>query len=108
MVEQIASAIKELDVVVIMQDITEHSLISGDVGTVVHCYDGGEAYEIEVVAANGHTVALMTLPASSVRLKKSWDVSHVREHSPVRAGDEIGGDYTPRKKNETPTVSRNS
>ena len=108
MVEKTASAIKELDVVVIMQDVPEHGLISGDVGTVVHCYGEDEAYEIEVVAANGHTVALMTLPASSVRLKRGWEISHVREHAPVRAGDEIGGYYPPLpKKNAAPKISRN-
>ena len=103
MVDEATKTIKELDVVVITQDIPEQGLISGDVGTVVHCYDGGKAYEIEVVAANGHTVALMTLPASSVRLKRGWEISHVREHAPVRAGDEIGGYYVPLpKKNAAP------
>ena len=103
MVDEATRIMRELDVVVITQDIPEHGLISGDVGTVVHCYDGGKAYEIEVVAANGHTVALMTLPASSVRLKRGWEISHVREHAPVRAGEEIGGYYTPLpKKKETP------
>ena len=108
MVDEATKTMRELDVVVITQDIPEHGLISGDVGTVVHCYDGGKAYEIEVVAANGHTVALMTLPASSVRLKRGWEISHVREHAPVRAGDEIGGYYPPLpKKNAAPRSSRN-
>lgn len=97
MVDKVVSAINELDVVVITQDIPEHGLISGDVGTVVHCYGDGEAYEVEVVAANGHTVALMTLHPSSVRLKQGWEISHVREHAPVREGEEIGG-YYPRPK----------
>ena len=108
MVDKTVSVIKELDVEVITQDIPKHGLISGDVGTVVHCYGDGEAYEVEVVAANGRTVALMTLPASSVRLKRGWEISHVREHAPVRAGDELGGYYPPlRKKKEAPRISRN-
>lgn len=30
---------KELDLVVLTHDDLEHNLKSGDVGTVVHCYD---------------------------------------------------------------------
>lgn len=108
MVKEATRVIKELDVVVITQDVPEHGLISGDVGTVVHCYNGGEAYEVEVVAANGHTVALLTLPSASVRLKQGWEISHVREHAPVNEGEEVGGYYPPmRKEKEAPRISRN-
>ena len=99
MVDEATRVIKELDVVVITQDVPEHGLISGDVGTVVHCYKDNEAYEVEVVAANGHTVALLTLHSSSVRLKQGWEISHVREHGPVPEGEEVGGYYPPREKN---------
>ena len=108
MVDEATRVIKELDVVVITQDVPEHGLISGDVGTVVHCYGDDEAYEVEVVAANGHTVALLTLPSASVRLKQGWEISHVREHAPVNEGEEIGGYYpSMRKKKEAPRISRN-
>ena len=71
MVDENTRVIKELDVVVITQDVPEHGLISGDVGTVVHCYGDGEAYEVEVVAANGHMVALHDFAVqASVRLKE--------------------------------------
>ena len=101
MVDEYTRAIKELDVVVITQDVPEHGLMSGDVGTVVHCYGDGEAYEVEVVAANGHTVALLTFDATSVRLRQGWEISHVREHEPVREGEEVGGYYPrPREPNE--------
>ena len=100
MVDEATRVIKELDVVVIARDVPEHGLISGDVGTVVHCYGDGEAYEVEVVAANGHTVALLTLPSASVRLKQGWEISHVREHAPVNEGEEVGGYYPPDKKND--------
>lgn len=99
MVDEVTTAIKELDVVVLTQDVPEHGLINGDVGTVVHCYGDGEAYEVEVVAANGHTVALLTLSASAVRPKQGWEISHVREHAPVREGKEVGGYYPPHSKN---------
>ena len=41
--------IKELDLVVLTRDIEKHSLKSGDVGTVVHCYEDNIGYEIEFV-----------------------------------------------------------
>ena len=106
MVAETKKSINELDVVVITQNIPEHGIISGDVGTVVHCYNGGEAYEVEVVAANGHTVALMTLDGSSVRLKQGWEISHVREHSPVSAGEEVGGYYPHVAKERQPRTAR--
>ena len=99
MVDEATRVIIELDVVAITQDVPEHGLISGDVGTVVHRYKDDEAYEVEVVAANGHTVALLTLHSSSVRLKQGWEISHVREHGPVLEGEEVGGYYPPREKN---------
>jgi hypothetical protein len=37
----------ELELVVLKRDIPEHGLARGDVGTVVHVYDNGAAYEVE-------------------------------------------------------------
>lgn len=39
--------IREHDLVVLERDIAEHHLVKGNVGTVVHCYAGGDAYEVE-------------------------------------------------------------
>ena len=50
--------IGELDSVVLTRDLQEYGLAAGDVGTVVHCYANGPAYEVEFVAGSGHTVAL--------------------------------------------------
>jgi hypothetical protein len=44
---------QELDLVVLTRDVEEFGLKSGDVGTVVHCYGQGEAFEVEFVAASG-------------------------------------------------------
>lgn len=33
--------IKEVDNVVLTHDIAAHSLVTGDIGVVVHCYAGG-------------------------------------------------------------------
>lgn len=41
--------INELDVVVLTHDIPEHDLVKGSRGTVVHCYPGGQGFEVEFI-----------------------------------------------------------
>lgn len=38
----------------------------GDVGAVVHCYAGADAYEVEFVDENGRTKCVVTAPASQI------------------------------------------
>ena len=64
----------ELDTVVLTSDFDEHSLRQGDVGVVVHRYQGGQAYEVEFVSADGNTIALLTLPHSKIRLMDSQEI----------------------------------
>lgn len=52
---------------------------AGDVGTVVHLYRQGEAFEVEFMTLDGTTVAVVTLPASCVRIVSNRDITHVRE-----------------------------
>ncbi|MFI5202450.1 MAG: DUF4926 domain-containing protein [Candidatus Kapaibacterium sp.] len=59
--------IKELSLVVLTRSIPEHALVSGDVGTVVHVYPNGEAYEVEFMTGLGKTVAVLTLRPVDVR-----------------------------------------
>jgi hypothetical protein len=54
-------------------------LKSGDVGTVVHCYGQGEAFEVEFVAASGKTVAVLTLTPADIRPLSGREILHVRE-----------------------------
>lgn len=70
--------------------ITEHSLVvldcdpphaklsRGDVGTVVHVYKNGAAYEVEFVDGGGRTVALVTLDAGDIRRIEPGEVLHAR------------------------------
>ena len=58
---------RELDTVVLARDIDEHGLQAGDVGAIVHCYLQASAYEVEFVAADGRTIALLTLTADDIR-----------------------------------------
>ncbi len=71
--------IRELDTVVLTHDIPEHGLKKGDVGAVVHCYEDGAAWEVEFVAAEGTTLAVLTLSASEIRPMGSREILHVRE-----------------------------
>jgi hypothetical protein len=73
--------IKELDIVVLKHDIKEHELTEGDIGTVVHCYGSGNAYEVEFVTAEGKTIAVITLTTDDIRLMKDKEILHVREMS---------------------------
>lgn len=59
--------IRELETIVLTRDLPEYGLSKGDIGAVVHCYDGGDALEIEFVTGEGHTIAVVTLEAKDVR-----------------------------------------
>ena len=65
--------------VVLVADLQERGLVSGDVGVVVHIYRGGEAYEVEFVRYDGSSVGTVTLAANQMRPAGARDVPHVRE-----------------------------
>lgn len=73
--------IRELDIVVLRNDIREQGLKEGDIGTVVHCYPQSSAYEVEFVTAEGKTVAVLTLPETNIRPMSSTEILHVRDFS---------------------------
>lgn len=70
--------IQELDSVVLTKDIPEHHLKAGDTGAVVLVYGKEEAYEVEFVALNGETFALVTLYPHQVRPARKGELSHAR------------------------------
>jgi len=59
--------INELDLVVLLNDQDVNSLKSGDVGTVVHCYQDKKGFEVEFVTAAGQTINVMTLTDTEIR-----------------------------------------
>ena len=71
--------IKELDSVVLATDLPEYGLKEGDIGTVVHIHRGGEGYEVEFVALDGETVAVVSLLASQVRPVGEREIAHARK-----------------------------
>jgi hypothetical protein len=72
-------AIKEHDRVVLTADLPGEKLASGDVGTVVHVYRDGEAFEIEFVSLDGETVAVVTLERAHVRPVARREITHARQ-----------------------------
>ena len=70
--------IEEHDRVVLTGPLSEPDLQAGDVGTVVHVYADGAAYEVEFFRLDGKTLAVETVAASAVRPVASTDVPHAR------------------------------
>ena len=70
---------KELDLGVLTHDLPDHGLREGDLGTIVHGYTDGQAWEVEFVTAKGRTVAVLTLTRADIRPMGSHEILHVRE-----------------------------
>ena len=68
--------------VILTRDVAERGLRVGDVGTVVerHVVPGvaEEGYSVEFFDMTGNTVAIVTLPASALRLPTPADRPAVR------------------------------
>ena len=73
--------IREHDRIVLVTPVPAEGLEAGDVGTVVHVYEDGQAYEVEFVTLDGHTAAVATLESSQVRPVSRRDITHTRELS---------------------------
>lgn len=69
--------LRNLDVVVLTEDVPSHGLKRGDLGTVVEVY-APDAIEVEFVTASGRTQALVTLPPSALREVGDDDLVAVR------------------------------
>lgn len=70
--------IKELDSIVLTENLPEHSLEKGDIGTVVMVHRGGAGYEVEFVTLEGKTTAVTSLLSSQVRPINSGEIAHAR------------------------------
>ena len=71
--------IKEHERVVLKVAIHAAGLEAGDVGTVVHIYRDGLAYEIEFTTLEGNTAAVVTVEARHVRPVHKREITHARE-----------------------------
>lgn len=71
---------KLLDCVVLLHDLPDLDLRSGDLGTVVEVY-GPDGIEVEFVKASGETLAVVTISEKDVRPVESADIISVRSLS---------------------------
>ena len=70
---------REHDSVVLLRDLNNEGLKAGDVGTIIHIHNVGEAFEVEFVTMMGRTVAIATISATDLRPVNPRDITHVRE-----------------------------
>ena len=69
-----------LDVVALTEEILEHNLHEGEIGTIVECYPN-DCFEVEFVAQDGHTYALVTVRRDQlIALKQKKTFSDVATH----------------------------
>ena len=71
--------IKEHSRVVLTEPQDKDRLEARDVGTVVHIYNDGLAYEVEFTTLDGGTAAVVTVEASAVRPVRRREITHARE-----------------------------
>lgn len=71
--------IAEHERVVLTKSVPAEGLESGDVGTVVHVYKDGLAYEVEFTTLDGKTAAVATLEATQVRPVGTREITHARQ-----------------------------
>ena len=71
-----SAMIKEHERVVLKVAVPAEGLEAGDVGTVVHVYRDGRAYEVEFFTLDGSTAAV---EASDVRPVHKREITHARE-----------------------------
>ena len=69
---------KEHERVVLKTPVPAEGLEAGDVGTVVHVYGDGKAYEVEFLTLDGRTAAVVTLEAVQVRPVGQREITHAR------------------------------
>lgn len=70
--------IKEHERVVLKMAVPAEKLEAGDVGTVIHVYRDGQAYEVEFLTLDGQTAAVATLESAQVRPVSGREITHAR------------------------------
>jgi len=79
--------IEEHNRVVLTASLPEYGRRPGDVGTVVHVYKDGQAYEVEFFTLDGQTAAVVTVEAHQVRPVTRQEILHAR---PLVSGQPSG------------------
>lgn len=71
---------RELDTVVLVRDLPDVALCSGDRGTIVHVHTD-DVFEVEFLSASGATTALLELTGADLRRGTDHDQIAVRNRS---------------------------
>jgi len=71
--------IKEHDRIVLTGPIPVEGLEAGDVGTVLHVYADGNAFEVEFTTLDGKTAAVATVEAAAARPVTGQEITHSRQ-----------------------------
>ena len=71
--------IEDLDVVALTIALPDLGLAVGDVGTVVHAYLDGKAFEVEFMTLVGETIDVVTLEAGQIRPLATSEIAHARQ-----------------------------
>jgi len=74
---------KEHERVVLKTAIASEALVAGDVGTVVHVYRDGLAYEVEFITLDGKTAAVVTVETAQIRPVGKREITHARALAPA-------------------------
>ena len=70
--------IRELDSVALAVDLPEHGLAARDVGAVVHVYESGKNFLVELTTFDGKTVAVAKVSADQIRPLARNEIHHAR------------------------------
>ncbi len=70
--------IRELDQIVLKEDLPEYGLKTGDIGTVVLIHAKGKGYEVEFVALDGETLAVVSVFSNQLRTVGKREIARVR------------------------------
>ena len=70
--------IQVLDVVALTEDLPEHALRQGDLGTVVLVHPGAAGYEVEFMTLNGETLAVVSLMPHQFRPVGPREIAQAR------------------------------
>jgi hypothetical protein len=69
--------VKELDTIVLAEDLPKYGLKRGDLGTVVLLHDG-RGYEVEFVTLDGETLAIVSLRPEQIRPVGQREIAQAR------------------------------
>jgi hypothetical protein len=75
--------IAELDRVALTSNLPEHGLTAGDVGAIVHVYQGGKNFMVEFTTFDGSTVAVAKVSKGQIRSLAHHEIHHARTLQPV-------------------------